>query len=82
MDPKTRNVYLLSFSVVGHVCFTIQLPFFIKGSFILFSFFNNLIPHLLLSFILFLEMDCILTAPIMSKGFITYKSNAFPDGDC
>jgi hypothetical protein len=54
------GVYLLSFSILSLVSFTIDLQFLIKGSLVLFSFFNYLVPHFLLLLLLLLKINGIL----------------------
>ncbi|WVZ00242.1 hypothetical protein V8G54_026311 [Vigna mungo] len=60
------QVYLFSFPVVFFVRLTVEFSFSVKGFFILFSFLYNLISHLLLLCLFFLQMNGIQTSPFTS----------------
>jgi len=71
-----QKFYLLSFSVLSFVGFTILLPFLVKSPYILFSFIDNLVSHLPL-FSPFPLHGGILPAKYVREVFISIRCQIF-----
>lgn len=62
IDKNVSNFYLLPFSVICLVSFTIAFPLLIERSFVFISFINDLVQHLFLLPLLLFKAYCILAA--------------------